>query len=81
MSKSRRTFVALGAALALAASLGGSALAADDPPSFGKHVSTCAREALGDRSNPPAVTCTHDGMSMPFANFGEMVQHLRAMHP
>ena len=39
----------------------------------------CAHE-LGARENPPAVTCTHDGMTMTFPTFGAMVDHMRAMH-
>jgi len=40
----------------------------------------CAREHLGQRANPPAVTCTMpDGSTMTFPNFGAMVQHMRAM--
>lgn len=46
---------------------------------FGEHVSMCAHE-LGARENPPAVTCTHDGMTMTFPTFGAMVDHTRAMH-
>lgn len=42
---------------------------------IGGHVSTCAREALGQRPAPPAVTCTHDGQTHTFATFGAMVRH------
>lgn len=65
------------AALALAAGVSGNALAGSEP--FGQHVAMCAHE-LGARANAPAVTCTHDGMTMTFATFGAMVQHMRAMH-
>ena len=47
--------------------------------SFGQHVSTCAHE-LGQRPSPPTVTCTHDGVTMTFANFGAMVEHMQQMH-
>ena len=59
-----------------------SALALVGPASaepFGQHVAMCAHE-LGARADAPAVTCTHDGMTMTFANFGAMVEHMRAMH-
>ena len=46
---------------------------------FGQHVAECAHQ-LGARDEAPTVTCTHDGMKMAFANFGEMVEHMRAMH-
>lgn len=46
---------------------------------FGQHVAMCAHQ-LGARDNAPAVTCSHDGMTMTFANFGAMVKHMRAMH-
>ena len=40
----------------------------------------CAQTSLDQRDNPPTVTCTHDGMTMTFATFGEMVQHMQLMH-
>jgi hypothetical protein len=46
---------------------------------FGQHVAMCAHQ-LGARANAPAVTCSHDGMTMTFPNFGAMVAHMRAMH-
>lgn len=46
---------------------------------FGQHVAMCAHE-LGARDDAPAVSCTHDGMTMTFANFGAMVEHMRTMH-
>lgn len=54
---------------------GGSALAADSRP-LGQRVATCAHASLGQRDDPPAVTCTDGGVTMTFANFGEMVQHM-----
>ena len=71
-----RLILAIAASAALAAGFSGSALADN---SFGQHVAMCAHTTLGQRDNPPAVSCTHDGMTMTFANFGEMVQHMRAM--
>jgi hypothetical protein len=68
--------IVLTAGAALAAAFSGSALAAG---SFGQQVSMCAQMHLGQRDNPPALTCTHDGMTMTFATFGEMVQHMREM--
>ncbi len=71
-----RLVFAIALSAAAAAGFSGSALAGN---SFGQHVSMCAQATSGQRDNPPTVTCTHDGMSMTFANFGEMVQHMRAM--
>jgi hypothetical protein len=45
---------------------------------FGQHVAFCAHEQ-GQRPDAPAVTCTHDGMTMTFDNFGAMVEHMRQM--
>ena len=73
----RRHITAFAVSATLAAGFSGTAVAGD---SFGQHVATCAQMHLGQRDNPPAVTCTHDGMTMTFANFGAMVQHMRAMH-
>lgn len=70
-----RLILAIAASAALAAGFSGSALADN---SFGQHVSMCAHTTLGQRDNPPAVSCTHDERTMSFANFGEMVQHMRA---
>lgn len=68
----------IAAALAvLAAGSTGTALAAAEP--FGTHVSMCAQE-LGKRAGAPAFTCTHDGMTMSFATFGAMVEHMRELH-
>ena len=73
----RALTVTAGALAALV--LGAGPATADEP--FGDHVSQCAREHLGQRVNPPALTCTcmHDGMTHTFANFGAMVAHMRAM--
>ena len=79
MPTARALTIAAGALVAL--SLGaGSAAAADGP--FGAHVSECAQAHLGKRADPPALTCTcmHDGVTYTFANFGEMVAHMRDMH-
>lgn len=72
-----RLTIAAAAVAVLATSVSGTALAAEEP--FGQHVSMCAHE-LGKRADTPAVTCTHDGMTMTFATFGAMVQHMRGMH-
>lgn len=72
----QRLILAIAASAAIAAGFSGSALADN---SFGQHVGMCAHTTLGERANPPTITCTHDGMTMTFANFGEMVQHMRAM--
>jgi len=63
------------AAIGVFGALSGNAFAADVP--FGQHVSTCAHE-LGNRADAPAVTCTHQGTTMTFENFGAMVLHMRA---
>jgi hypothetical protein len=73
-----RVVVAILAAAAVAAVSPGAAAAQDEP--FGQHVSECAQTSLGKRTNPPAVTCSHDGHLHTFANFGEMVQHMREHH-
>lgn len=72
-----RLTIAVTAVAALAAGVSGNASAGEEP--FGQHVSMCAHE-LGKRADTPAVTCTHDGMTMTFATFGAMVQHMRDMH-
>lgn len=59
----------------VAATLAGTASAAP----FGQQVAMCAHE-LGARDDAPAVTCTHDGETMTFANFGAMVEHMRTVH-
>jgi len=69
----RLPVLAVAAVAALA--LGGPAAA--EP--FGQHVAMCAHQ-LGARANAPAVSCSHDGMTMTFANFGAMVEHMRVMH-
>lgn len=71
-----RFMLAIVAGALLAAGFSGSALAGD---SFGQHVATCAQMDLGQRPAPPTVTCTHDGVTMTFANFGEMAQHMRGI--
>ena len=73
----------VGVAVAVAALAGGSAasaVAAEDPATFGQQVAMCAQTSLGQRTNPPTITCNHDGMTMTFANFGEMVLHMKAHH-
>ena len=72
-----RLTIAIAAVAALAAGVSGTAFAAAEP--FGQHVSMCAHE-LGKRADTPAVTCTHVGMTMTFATFGAMVQHMRDTH-
>ena len=78
MTTARALTVTAGALVALAFGAGPAA-AADGP--FGAHVSQCAQEHLGKRADPPALTCTcmHDGVTHTFANFGEMVAHMREM--
>lgn len=71
----RRLAFAVAAGAILSAGTSGSALAADN--AFGQHVSECAHTSLGPRADAPAVTCSHDGMTMTFDTFGAMVQHMR----
>lgn len=74
MMRSLRRFAIAGIAGALLVGAGSANAVAAEP--FGQHVAMCAHETLGQRDNPPAVTC--DGMS--FDNFGLMVEHMREMH-
>ena len=81
MSRLLPTAASLTAAGALALALGGNALGAPSPSAdFGQHVAGCAQEHLGQREGAPSVTCTHDDMTMTFATFGAMVQHMREHH-
>lgn len=58
--------------------VGSSATAlAGDP--FGQMVAMCAQMDLGERVNPPTLTCICKGQTMTFANFGAMVQHMKGM--
>ena len=76
------TFVAVGSAAAAAVLglAGPSAAAPTTAGDLGQHIASCAQESLGQRENPPAVTCIHDGMVMSFPTFGGMVEHIREMH-
>jgi hypothetical protein len=78
----RNTLVALVAAAGAAAlALAGPSPAASAPQAdLGQHIASCAQESLGQRENPPSVTCVHDGMVMSFSTFGAMVQHMSEMH-
>ena len=61
--------------------LGATAAPANTPgDGLGAHISECAQLALGQRVDPPAVTCTHDGHVHTFATFGELVAHVREHH-
>lgn len=68
----------LSVAALVVAGLAGAAATSAAADVFGQHVAACAHE-LGQRPDVPAVTCTHDGMTMTFANFGAMVEHMRQM--
>lgn len=69
-----RFFVVLAVADAVGVSYSPAALAAD--PAFGTPISDCAHVSLGQRAGDPAVTCTHDGLTMTFDTFGQMVEHM-----
>ncbi len=73
----RRLTLALVSTAAIWGASAGSALAAASPP-LGQHVSSCAHASLGQRDNPPSVTCTDNGVTMSFANVGAMVQYMRS---
>ena len=75
-----RVVLAILATAAVAAVAPGVVQAAQTDEPFGQHVSNCAQTSLGKRANPPEVTCSHDGHTHVFANFGEMVQHMREHH-
>jgi hypothetical protein len=69
---------AVTAAGSLSLALAGGVAAAPNPEgTLGQHVASYAQEHLGARDGAPAVTCTHDGMTMTFATFGDMVRHMR----
>lgn len=70
------------AALASAATLAGASVAPANPTQgpLGAHVAECAHVALGQRADPPGVSCVHDGHVHSFATFGELVAHLREHH-
>lgn len=76
MSRFNLLTIAAVAAAALAGAASTNAAAAEPP---GQHVSMCAHE-LGQRADAPAVTCTHDGMTMSFDSFGAMVKHMQTVH-
>lgn len=69
-------------AVAAAVALAGApaALASPKASEFGRHVADCAQGHLGQRDGAPAVTCTHEGVTMTFANFGAMVLHMKQHH-
>ena len=79
-SNGRGRVVAILAAATVAAASPGVARAAQIDEPFGQHVSECAKMSLGKRASPPLVTCSHDGHTHVFANFGEMVQQMRVHH-
>ena len=74
--------VAAVTAAAIVAVLAGAAPApaARSGEPLGAHVSECAQASLGQRPDPPAVTCAHEGHVHTFATFGELVAHLRENH-
>ena len=82
MSSYPRRLAGLALGAALVAGSTGTALAGPaEQAAFGQHVASCAQEQLGQRPDPPQVTCTHDGHSHTFATFGEMVQHMQDEQP
>ena len=78
---SRRHLVVTAALVSVIPPLGATAAQANPPGEpLGGHVSECAQLALGQRVDPPTVTCTHDGHVHTFATFGELVAHVREHH-
>lgn len=75
-----RAAASLAAAGTLALAVTVNTAAASPSADFGRHVAACAQEHGGQRTIPPQVTCTHDGMTMTFPTFGAMVQHMQEMH-
>lgn len=81
MRGARSLAAILGAGLALGGGLPGGALAAGEEESgFGDHVASCAQMHLGQRENPPSLTCEHDRHVHTFATFGDMVEHMLEGH-
>ena len=81
MPRLPRTTAGIAAVGALALALSGNALAApSESAAFGQHVAACAQMHLGPREGAPAVTCTHDGTTMTFPSFGEMVRYMQDTH-
>lgn len=79
MLTARRLIVTSVASVALLVGLSATAVADASSATFGQHVTMGAQMDLGQRANPPAVTCVDNGAVMTFPNFGAMVQHMRAM--
>ena len=78
---SRRHLVVTVALVSAVPLLGATAAPANTPGDpLGAHISECAQLTLGQRVDPPAVTCTHDGHVHTFATFGELVAHAREHH-
>jgi hypothetical protein len=74
----RKTVLIIGALVPAALGLlPVTANASPDGQSFGQAIADCAHMALGQRPDPPTATCTHDGHTHTFANFGAMVAHMR----
>ena len=73
MQRSIRLAAAVATTAVVAVAGAPSALATPAAGEFGRHVAMCAQEHLGQRENPPTVTC----MGMTFRNFGAMVQHMQ----
>ena len=70
-----RTGLAVIAALA-GLSAGAAPAAGEDKGVLGRHVALCAQMHLGQRVDPPSVTCEHDGHVHTFPTFGAMVEHM-----
>jgi hypothetical protein len=69
----RRLMLVLVASAALAAGVTGNARA----DGFGSGVAACGQTMLGQRADPPAVTCSCEGTTMTFVTFGAMVVQMQ----
>ena len=66
--RTTRLTISMLAATSLAAAPAAVAAPGDD-------ISGCAQSSLGQRPDPPALTCEHHGTTEVFADFGQMVVH------
>lgn len=75
----KRRLRLIAATLTIAAVVAGSPATALASAPFGQMVAMCAQMHLGERANPPMVTCVCNGRTMTFATFGAMVGHMKEM--
>lgn len=68
--------IRLASALVAAVALGFGATGTASADNFGSPIGSCGQTMLGQRPNPPVLTCSCDAMT--FAAFGAMVQTMKA---